>query len=253
MIHSAAVVGCLSMIEHVHTHNKNFGVHSLAYLIDVVTFFISSTNCAICFLSYELFNTFSISSNSSNAHFPFRRCTEVYIRIIINLSISGEASPSVQRYLPIRTTKAAHSNASYLHRQQTIQVPDCFLDFTTIYQIPAIEDGIHEAQRCSNCFHDPCILSYSAQLNDQGAHNALSEGEVYLATQCLLMPNAQACMCGILPPTTHTCRGSYVLNHRELGSLHIPQLHRAILDVFFRPCIPALPLLPLILLSRICL
>ena len=106
--------------------------------------------------------------------------------------------------------------------------------------MPAIEDGIHEAQRCSNCFHDPCILSYPAQLNDHGAHNALSEGEVYLAAQCLLMPNALACMCGFLRPTPDTCQGSCVLN-QELGSIHIPQLHRAILDVFFRPCIPALP------------
>ena len=38
LIHSAAIVDWVSMLEHSHTHNKNFGVHSLAYLIDVVTF-----------------------------------------------------------------------------------------------------------------------------------------------------------------------------------------------------------------------
>ena len=38
IIHSAAIVDWVFMLEHVHTRNKNFGVHSLVYLIDVVTF-----------------------------------------------------------------------------------------------------------------------------------------------------------------------------------------------------------------------
>ena len=159
----------------------------------------------------------------------------------MNLIPSINASQTVRRPSFFRPTPSAREDASYLRKDQHTEGSENFRNFSITKAPPSIKDAIAEAQRCLKCTNAPCVLSCPAQLNVNGAHNALSEGEFYLAAQYLLTPNPLAWTCGYLCPTDQTCRGSCVLSNSEIGSIRIPQLHRIILEVFYRSGLPSLP------------